>query len=151
MENKLQLKVKYFDKNIKRLEKISQGDWIDLRAASDVIMHPGDFKLIPLGIAVELPEGYEAHIVPRSSTFKNFGIIQTNSMGIIDHSYCGNNDQWLMPAYCLENRHKDKTLIKKNDRICQFRIVKNQPTLKIKEVDYLDNEDRGGHGSTGVK
>ena len=151
MENKLQLKVKYFDKNIKRLEKISQGDWIDLRAASDVIMHPGDFKLIPLGIAVELPEGYEAHIVPRSSTFKNFGIIQTNSMGIIDHSYCGDNDQWFMPAYCLENRHKDKTLIKKNDRVCQFRIVKSQPTLKIKEVDYLDNEDRGGHGSTGVK
>lgn len=151
MENKLQLKVKYFDKNIKRLEKISQGDWIDLRAASDVIMHPGDFKLIPLGIAVELPEGYEAHVVPRSSTFKNFGIIQTNSMGIIDHSYCGNNDQWFMPAYCLENRHKDKTLIKKNDRVCQFRIVKSQPTLKIKEVDYLDNEDRGGHGSTGVK
>ena len=151
MENKLQLKVKYFDKNIKRLEKISQGDWIDLRAASDVIMHPGDFKLIPLGIAVELPEGYEAHIVPRSSTFKNFGIIQTNSMGIIDHSYCGNNDQWFMPAYCLENRHKDKTLIKKNDRVCQFRIVKSQPTLKIKEVDYLDNENRGGHGTTGVK
>lgn len=151
MENKLQLKVKYFDKNIKRLEKISQGDWIDLRAASDVIMHPGDFKLIPLGIAVELPEGYEAHIVPRSSTFKNFGIIQTNSMGIIDHSYCGDNDQWFMPAYCLENRHKDKTLIKKNDRVCQFRIVKSQPTLKIKEVDYLDNEDRGGHGTTGVK
>lgn len=151
MENKLQLKVRYFDKNIKRLEKISQGDWIDLRAASDVIMHPGDFKLIPLGIAVELPEGYEAHIVPRSSTFKNFGIIQTNSMGIIDHSYCGNNDQWFMPAYCLENRHKDKTLIKKNDRICQFCIVKSQPTLKIKEVDYLDNEDRGGHGTTGVK
>ena len=151
MENKLQLKVKYFDKNIKRLEKISQGDWIDLRAASDVIMHPGEFKLIPLGIAVELPEGYEAHVVPRSSTFKNFGIIQTNSMGIIDHSYCGDNDQWFMPAYCLENRHKDKTLIKKNDRICQFRIVKNQPNLKIKEVDYLDNEDRGGHGSTGVK
>ena len=151
MENKLQLKVRYFDEKIKRLEKISQGDWIDLRAASDVIMHPGDFKLIPLGIAVELPEGYEAHIVPRSSTFKNFGIIQTNSMGIIDHSYCGNNDQWFMPAYCLENRHKDKTLIKKNDRICQFRIVKIQPTLKIKEVDYLNNEDRGGHGSTGVK
>ena len=151
MENKLQLKVRYFDEKIKRLEKISQGDWIDLRAASDVIMHPGDFKLIPLGIAVELPEGYEAHVVPRSSTFKNFGIIQTNSMGIIDHSYCGNNDQWFMPAYCLENRHKDKTLIKKNDRVCQFRIVKSQPTLKIKEVDYLDNEDRGGHGSTGVK
>ena len=151
MENKLQLKVRYFDEKIKRLEKISQGDWIDLRAASDVIMHPGDFKLIPLGIAVELPEGYEAHVVPRSSTFKNFGIIQTNSMGIIDHSYCGNNDQWFMPAYCLENRHKDKTLIKKNDRVCQFRIVKSQPTLKIKEVDYLNNEDRGGHGSTGVK
>lgn len=149
--SRLEVKVKYFDTKVKRLEKISKGDWIDLRAGSDVIMHKGDFKLIPLGVAMELPEGYEAHIVPRSSTFKNFGIIQTNHQGVVDHSYCGDNDQWFMPAYCLEERHGDKTLIKKNERICQFRIVKTQPTLKIKEVDYLDNEDRGGLGSTGVK
>ena len=148
---KLEIKVKYFDSKVKRLEKISKGDWIDLRAGCDVILKPGEFKLIPLGVAMELPEGYEAHVVPRSSTFKNYGIIQTNSFGVIDHSYCGDGDQWFMPVYCLEARHGDKTLIKKNDRICQFRIVKAQPTLKIKEVSYLDSEDRGGFGSTGVK
>ena len=146
-----EIKIKYFDNELERIEKIDKGDWIDLRAAEDVELYPGDFKLIPLGVAMELPEGYEAHVVPRSSTFKNFGIIQTNSQAVIDNSYCGDNDQWFMPAYCLEERHGDKTLIKKNERICQFRIVKTQPTLKIKEVDYLDNEDRGGHGSTGVK
>ena len=146
-----EIKIKYFDNELERIEKIDKGDWIDLRAAEDVELYPGDFKLIPLGVAMELPEGYEAHVVPRSSTFKNFGIIQTNSQAVIDNSYCGDNDQWFMPAYCLEERHGDKTLIKKNERICQFRIVKTQPTLKIKAVDYLDNEDRGGHGSTGVK
>jgi len=149
--SKLEIKVKYFDSKVKRLEKISKGDWIDLRAGCDVIMKPGDFKLIPLGVAMELPKGYEAQIVPRSSTFKNYGIIQTNSQGVIDNSYCGDNDQWFMPSYCLVARHGDKTLIKKNDRICQFRIIESQPVIKIREVDFLDNEDRGGHGSTGVK
>lgn len=147
---RLEIKVKYFDSKMKRIEKISKGDWVDLRAGCDVIMHKGDFKLIPLGVAMELPEGYEAHIVPRSSTYKNFGIIQTNSTGIIDHSYCGDGDQWFMPALCVEERHGDKTLIKKNDRIAQFRIIKTQPIVKIKEVPYLDSEDRGGFGSTGV-
>ena len=150
--SRLEIKVKYFDTKVKRLEKISVGDWIDLRAGCDVILKPGDFKLIPLGIAMELPDGYEAHIVPRSSTFKNYGIIQVNSQGVIDSSYRGDNDQWFMPVYCLEAKNKgDKTLIKKNDRVCQFRIVKCQPELKIREVNHLDNEDRGGHGSTGVK
>ena len=149
--SKLEIKIKYFDDKIKRIKKLTKGDWIDLRAASDVIMKPGDFKLIPLGIAMELPEGYEAHIAPRSSTFKNYGIIQTNSIGVIDSSYCGDNDQWFMPALCIEDRYKGKTIIKKNDRICQFRIVENQPTVKFREVDFLEGDDRGGHGSTGVK
>ncbi|MBQ3567424.1 MAG: deoxyuridine 5'-triphosphate nucleotidohydrolase, partial [Anaerotignum sp.] len=104
----------------------------------------GEFKLIPLGIAMQLPKGYEAHIVPRSSTFKNYGIIQTNHCGIVDESYCGNNDQWFMPAYAVRD-----TVIEVNDRICQFRIFEHQPALVFDEVDTLDNADRGGHGSTG--
>lgn len=146
-----EIKVKYFDDELKRIKKIEKGDWIDLRSAIDVTLYPGDFKLIPLGIAIELPKGYEAHVAPRSSTFKNFGIIQTNSIGVIDSSYCGDNDQWFMPVVCIEARHGSKTDIKKNDRICQFRIVNTQPSIKIIEVDSLDNEDRSGHGSTGVK
>lgn len=146
-----EIKIKYFDNELERIEKIDKGDWIDLRAAEDVKLYPGDFKLIPLGVAMELPEGYEAHVVPRSSTFKNFGIIQTNSMGVIDHLYCGDNDQWFMPVVCIEARHGNKTEIKKNDRICQFRIMKSQPAVRITEVDHLSAKDRGGHGSTGVK
>ena len=95
---------------------------------------------------MELPEGYEAHVVPRSSTYKNFKIIETNSMGIIDNSYCGDNDQWFFPAYALED-----TIINKNDRICQFRIVEKQPKINFEEVNELKNPDRGGHGSTGVQ
>lgn len=138
--------IKYFDPGIERIQKIEQGDWIDLRAAESVEMRQGDFKLIPLGIAMQLPEGYEANVVPRSSTFKNFGIIQTNSYGVIDNSYCGDNDQWFFPAFAMRD-----TCIKKNDRICQFRIVKKQPDFELEEVEHLDNPDRGGHGSTGVK
>lgn len=146
-----EIKIKYFDNELERIEKIDKGDWIDLRAAEDVELYPGDFKLIPLGVAMELPEGYEAHVVPRSSTFKNFGIIQTNSQAVIDNSYCGDNDQWFMPVVCIEAMHGNKTEIKKNDRICQFRIMKSQPAVRITEVDHLSAEDRGGHGSTGVK
>ncbi|MBP3311330.1 MAG: deoxyuridine 5'-triphosphate nucleotidohydrolase, partial [Butyricicoccus sp.] len=104
------------------------------------------FKLIPLGVAMELPKGYEAHVVPRSSTFKNFGILQTNSMGVIDESYCGDGDQWFMPAYAVRD-----TVIHKNDRICQFRIMEHQPAVSFCEVEALTGADRGGHGSTGVK
>lgn len=142
----MKIKIKYFSDNIDRLTYIDgKSDWIDLRAAADVEMKAGDFKLIPLGVAMELPLGYEAHIVPRSSTFKNFGIIQTNHQGVVDCSYCGDNDQWFMPAYALRDTH-----IGVNDRICQFRIVENQPKLTFEEVTRLGNEDRGGHGSTGV-
>ena len=94
---------------------------------------------------MELPEGYEAHIVPRSSTFKNFGIIQTNHYGIIDESYCGDNDQWCFPAFALRD-----TIIHKNDRICQFRIVKKQPPVEFEVVEHLGKTDRGGFGSTGI-
>lgn len=138
------ISVLYHDKELERLEKISKGDWIDLRSAEDVVMKAGEFRLISLGISVQLPKGYEAHIVPRSSTFKNFGVIQTNHYGIIDESYCGENDIWKFPAYALRD-----TEIHKNDRICQFRLFEHMPTIEIDEVDHLDGEDRGGFGSTG--
>lgn len=140
------IKIKYFTKDTERLEKISKGDWIDLRAAEKIVLNKGEFKLIPLGVAMQLPKGYEAHVVPRSSTYKNFGIIQTNSMGVIDESYCGDNDQWFFPAYALRD-----TVINVNDRICQFRIMEHQPELEFEAVEELFNEDRGGHGSTGKK
>ncbi|NLL75757.1 MAG: dUTP diphosphatase [Clostridiales bacterium] len=139
------IKIKYFTDKIEKLKYIEgKSDWIDLRAAEDVDLKAGEFKLIPLGVAMELPKGYEAHIVPRSSTFKNFGIIQTNHQGVVDCSYCGDNDQWFMPAYALRDTH-----IAVNDRICQFRIVENQPILQFEERESLGNEDRGGIGSTG--
>lgn len=136
--------VKYFDKEIDKIQKIDKGEWIDLRAAETVEMKTGEFKLIPLGIGMILPEGYEANIVPRSSTFKNFGIIQTNSFGVIDNSYSGDNDQWFFPAYALRD-----TVINKNDRICQFRLNKIQEPLNICEVEHLKDKDRKGFGSTG--
>jgi dUTP pyrophosphatase len=139
------IKIKYFTDKIEKLKYIDgKSDWIDLRAAKTIEMKKGTFQLIPLGIGMELPKGYEAHVIPRSSTFKNFGIIQTNSMGLIDESYCGDNDQWFFPAYAMKD-----TVIQVNERICQFRIMKHQPALVFDEVSVLGNEDRGGHGSTG--
>ncbi len=139
------IRIKYISDQIEKLQYIeNKSDWIDLRAAEKVIMKAGEFKLIPLGIALELPAGYEAHVVPRSSTFKNFGILQTNSMGIIDETYCGDKDQWFFPALAMRD-----TEINVNDRICQFRIMEHQPKLDFIEVDHLGNADRGGHGSTG--
>ncbi|WP_024428287.1 dUTP diphosphatase [Bacillus safensis] len=142
----MQIKIKYLDETQTRISKIEKGDWIDLRAAEDVVMGKEEFKLIPLGVAMELPEGYEAHVVPRSSTFKHFGIIQTNSMGVIDESYKGDNDFWFFPAYALRD-----TQIKKGQRICQFRIMEKMLKVELIEVDHLGNDDRGGHGSTGTK
>ena len=139
------IRIKYFTDKIDKLTYIDgKSDWIDLRVAEEIDMKKGEFKLIPLGVAMELPRGYEAHVVPRSSTFKNFGIIQTNHQGVIDCSYCGDNDQWFMPAYALRD-----TQIHVNDRICQFRIVENQPKIIFDEVEHLEHEDRGGIGSTG--
>jgi dUTP pyrophosphatase len=146
MVNKeLELKVKYFSKEIEKLSRKKVGDWIDLRAAETVELIAGEFKLIPLGVGMILPEGYEAHIVPRSSTFKTWGILQTNHMGVIDNSYSGDNDQWKFPAYATRD-----TIIKKGDRICQFRIVENQPDYNIVEVEHLNDSDRGGFGNTGA-
>lgn len=142
----MKIKIKYLDDSIQKISAISKGDWIDLRAAETVSLKKGEFRLIPLGVAMQLPEGWEAHVLPRSSTFKNFGIIQANSMGVIDNSYCGDNDWWFYPAIALRD-----TVINKNDRICQFRIMENQPQIEFETVDMLEGEDRGGFGSTGVK
>lgn len=140
----MEIKIKYFTNKIDEISKIEKGDWVDLRAAEDVVLKAGEFKLIHLGVAMQLPKGYEAHVVPRSSTYKNFGIIQTNHQAVIDESYCGDNDEWFYPAYALRD-----TVIKTNDRICQFRIVEKQPEITFKKVDKLENADRGGIGSTG--
>lgn len=139
-----QVKIKYHT-NILPLEKNEKGDWIDLRAAKDVDMTAGDYFLIPLGVSMKLPEGYEAHVIPRSSTFKKWGIIQANHMGVIDNSYSGDEDQWHFPAIALRTTH-----IHKNDRICQFRLVKNQEPIEFIETDHLDEVNRGGFGSTGT-
>lgn len=142
-----QIKIKYFTDKIDRLDYIDgKSDWIDLRAAEEVTLKAGEFKLIPLGVAMQLPEGYEAHLLPRSSTYKNFGIIQTNSCGIVDGSYCGDDDMWRMPALAVRD-----TVIHVNDRIAQFRIYKNQPKIVFEEVESLGNANRGGFGSTGTK
>ena len=140
-----QIRIKYFTDAIERLTYIDgKSDWIDLRASEGVTLKAGEFCLIPLGVAMELPEGYEAHVVPRSSTFKNYGIIQTNSCGIIDGTYCGDDDMWRMPVYAVRD-----TVIHVNDRICQFRIFENQPKITFDEVESLGNKNRGGFGSTG--
>lgn len=142
-----QIRIKYFSDQIEKLAYIDgKSDWIDLRASEEVVMKAGEFRLIPLGVAMQLPEGYEAHLVPRSSTYKNFGIIQTNSCGIIDGSFCGDEDMWRMPALAMRD-----TVIHVNDRIAQFRIYKNQPQIQFEEVTVLGNLSRGGFGSTGKK
>ena len=142
----MQLFIKYFDDEITKIEKLAKGDWIDLRAAEDVEMKSGEFRYLRLGVGMILPEGYEAHIAPRSSTFKNFGIILTNSVGVVDNSYCGDADEWKAPVYALRDTH-----IKKNERICQFRIMERQPELEFITVDKLRDDSRGGFGSTGTK
>jgi len=141
----VEVKIRYVDDECK-IEKIALGDWIDLRSQETIRFHPFKFKLIDLGFAMELPDGYEAHAVPRSSTYKKWRVIQANHMGVIDNSYAGNNDIWKFPALGFGFRK-----INKGDRICQFRIVKKQPTINFVEVDNLEKEDRGGIGSTGVK
>ena len=139
------IRIRYFNQDLERVRINTIGDWIDLRASKNIHIKANEFHLIPLGIAMELPDGYEALIAPRSSTFKNFGIIQTNHIGVIDETYCGDDDQWYFPAYALRD-----TEIKLNDRICQFRIIKHQPYINFIEVSSLKNSNRGGFGSTGV-
>ena len=140
-----EIKIKYHA-DIEHIKKIEQGDWIDLRSAEDVTLKFGESKVISLGVSMELPDGYEAHVAPRSSTFKNFGIILVNGIGIIDNSYCGNDDIWMFPALCMK---QEGTVIHKGDRICQFRIMKKQPEIRFTEVENLNGKNRGGIGSTG--
>ena len=142
--NMEKIKIKYFDNEIDKIQKISKGDLIDLRSAETVSLKKGEFRLISLGVGMKLPDGYKANVYPRSSTYKNFGIILANSVGQIDNSYSGDNDEWKFPAIALRD-----TVIHKNDRICQFEIQKVQPEIKFEEVEYLDDVSRGGIGSTG--
>lgn len=187
--DKVVIKIKYLNESVPRIKKVNVGDWIDLYAAERVILHKGDRALINLGIAIELPRGFEAILAPRSSTFKHWGIIQTNSIGIIDETYCGDEDYWKLPVYCLRAtdnavalREDDNfifkfiwkhtkinmlnilkkyfpktfenhriTTIEPGDKIAQFRIIWHMPEVALKEVESLDNESRGGFGSTGKK
>ena len=142
----MQIQIRYFTDQIEPLRYVDgKSDWIDLRAAETVELKAGQFRLIPLGVGMKLPAGYEALVAPRSSTFKNYGVLQANSLGIVDESYCGDNDQWRWPAYAVRD-----TVIHAGDRICQFRIIEHQPKLEFCPVEHLDGPDRGGFGSTGV-
>ncbi len=139
----MKILIKYHDEEIPKLKKIDKGDLIDLYAAETVELKKDDFKLISLGVSMKLPKGYKANVYPRSSTFKNWGILQTNSVGQLDNSYSGTNDIWKYPVYATRD-----TIINKGDRICQFEIVPIMPTIELEEVDTLDEVDRGGFGST---
>ena len=143
----MEIKIKYFDPQMPKLKrKADKSDWIDLRAAETVNLKKGEFCLIRLGVAMKLPEGYEAYVIPRSSTFSKYKIIQTNSFGLIDNSYCGNNDEWKFPVIAMED-----TVIEKYDRICQFRVEKRMPDFSFEEVSELSEENRGGFGATGIR
>lgn len=159
----MKIRIKYF-KGATKLIKIQKGNWIDVYANKDVFVRVGERAMIPLGFALELPKGWEAHIAPRSSTFKTWGIIQTNSVGVVDDTYIGDNDEWHMPIYCLQGKASEKyldesssevecdgTWIKKGDKIGQFRIMEVMPEIEFEEVDAFGNSDRGGFGTTGVK
>ena len=150
--------IKYFDKATK-LKKITKGNWIDVYANKDVFVKCGERAMVPLGFALELPEGWEGHLAPRSSTFKTWGIIQTNSVGVVDDTYIGDNDQWHMPVYCLQGKDIESengeevkgTWIRKGDKIGQFRIMEVMPEIEFEEVESFGNKDRGGFGTTGRK
>lgn len=152
------IRVKYFDKATK-LKKITKGNWIDVYANKDVFVKCGERAMVPLGFALELPEGWEGHLAPRSSTFKTWGIIQTNSVGVVDDTYIGDNDQWHMPVYCLQGKDIESengeevkgTWIRKGDKIGQFRIMEVMPEIEFEEVESFGNKDRGGFGTTGTK
>lgn len=141
----LDIKIRYLVEGLVDVEVTEIGDWIDLRSAFNISLFKGEKTLIRLGVAMKLPEGYEAILAPRSSTFRKYGIIQTNGIGVIDSTYCGDHDEWMMPVVATK-----ETFIHKNDRICQFRIQKKQPTIKFVKVDKLGGNDRGGFGSTGT-
>lgn len=134
----------YLKDDSPRLKKIEHGDWIDLYADENYDLLPGDFALISLGVIIQLPEGYEAHLAPRSSTFKNFGVIQTNGVGVVDESYRGPEDIWRMPVFALR-----PSTIRRGDKIAQFRIMKKMEDISITEISEVIGDSRGGFGSTG--
>ena len=140
------IKIHYFSDDLPRLQKTAKGDWIDLYCAQTMQLHAGEFALIPLGVSMQLPEGYEARTAPRSSTFKRWGILQANSVGVIDNSYCGTNDEWKLPVYATRD-----TVLEKGDRICQFRVMRKMDKPELVTVERLDNASRGGFGSTGTR
>lgn len=151
----MKLRIKYFE-GATKLQKINIGNWIDVYANKDVFVPLNERAMIPLGFALELPKGWEGHLAPRSSTFKTWGVIQTNHVGVVDDTYIGDNDQWHMPVYCLQNKEtmefaddKQGTWIRKGDKIGQFRIMEVMPELEFEEVESFGNKDRGGFGSTG--
>ena len=135
------VKIKYFDKTLSELE--CYGDWIDLYNKEEVSLKVSEHKLIHLNVAIKLPKGYEAYILPRSSTFKNYGLLIANSMGVVDNAYCGDNDEWKLSAIATK-----EITIPKGSRIAQFRIIPSQ-NVKLKTVDSLNGSDRGGFGSSG--
>lgn len=151
----MEVRIKYFDKELEKVNFIGgeKSDWYDLRAREDVFVPLSKLTMIPLGVAMQLPEGYEAHVLPRSSTFKKWGIIMVNSMGVIDGSYCGDTDEWQFPALCLDAKDVvdgvQGTMVHKGDRICQFRLMENMEPVYFREVLMLGNVSRGGFGTTG--
>ncbi|MBD7912765.1 MULTISPECIES: deoxyuridine 5'-triphosphate nucleotidohydrolase [Clostridium] len=150
----MKIRIKYFE-NATKLKKIEKGNWIDVYANKEVFVKLGERAMVPLGFALELPKGWEAHLAPRSSTFKTWGVIQTNSVGVVDDTYIGDNDQWHMPVYCLQgkdlNNNVEGTWIKKGDKIGQFRIMEVMPEIEFEEVESFGNDSRGGFGTTGAK
>ena len=142
----MEIKIKYHNPNLEKISLSAVGDWIDLRSAEHVELKAGEFRFISLGVSMKLPEGYEAHIAPRSSSFRKWGFLQVNSVGVVDNSYSGNGDVWMLPVYATRD-----AVIEENDRICQFRIMQRMPPVTFVEVEALDKQDRGGFGSTGVR
>ncbi len=146
----MKIKIKYLQ-DATRMNKITKGNWIDVYAYQDTFVPEGERAMINLGFALELPKGWEGHLAPRSSTFKTWGVIQTNSVGVVDDTYIGDNDIWHMPVYCLQAKHDNGTWIRTGDKIGQFRIMEVMPEIEFEEVESFGNQDRGGFGTTGVK
>lgn len=154
----MKLRIKYLE-NATKMERIAKGNWIDVYAYQDTFIPQGERAMINLGFALELPKGWEGHLAPRSSTFKTWGIIQTNHVGVVDDTYIGDNDVWHMPVYCLQGKEievvdgieSNGVWIRKGDKIGQFRIMEVMPELEFEEVESFGNKDRNGFGSTGVK
>ena len=142
----MEIKIMYHNPRLEKISMTAVGDWIDLRAAERVELKAGEFRLISLGVSMKLPDGYEAHIAPRSSSFRKWGFLQVNSVGVVDHSYSGSGDIWMLPVYATRD-----AVIEENDRVCQFRIMQRMPPVEFIEVEALDDPDRGGFGSTGVR